>query len=263
MNIIKSFLLISALFISFTISSQAQVADSIVVTDSLAQPLYKSLAYKVYRAAGVVIPVGMITYGVISFESDWAQNLDLDTRYELHEDNYLYPNQIDNYLQYFPAAATFGLKAFGVESKSNWADMVIMYALSNAIETGVVYTTKTFTERQRPDGSSFNSFPSGHTATAFVAAEFLNQEYKDKSIWISVGGYSVASLIGFSRIFNNRHWVSDVVAGAGIGMLSTKIVYWTYPYVKKAVIGKNKETQTLVFPTYNNGNVGLMVCCTF
>ncbi len=83
----------------------------------------------------------------------------------------------------------------------------------------------------RPDGSSNNSFPSGHTAISFVGAEFLWQEYKDVSIWYGISGYLIASGTGFFRMYNNRHWLTDVSMGAGIGILSTKIAYWTLPYV--------------------------------
>ena len=96
------------------------------------------------------------------------------------------------------------------------------------------------TRRTRPNASGWKSFPSGHTATAFVGAEFLFQEYKEKSIWIGIGGYTVAMLIGISRVYNNKHWVSDVITGAGIGILSTKIVYKTYPYLQKKNYKKEK-----------------------
>jgi membrane-associated phospholipid phosphatase len=64
-----------------------------------------------------------------------------------------------------------------------------------------------------------------------MAAEFLHQEYGDKSLWISTADYGMATLVGVSRVYRNRHWVSDVVAGAGVGILSTKIIYWLYPSI--------------------------------
>jgi membrane-associated phospholipid phosphatase len=132
--------------------------------------------------------------------------------------------------------------------------MTILCALSNLLETGIVHALKNTTSRMRPDGSSKNSFPSGHTASAFVAAEFLHQEYKDKSVWISISGYTVATLTGALRILNNRHWLSDVVAGAGIGILSVKTVYWTYPSLQKIWSKKDSQNlQSFIFPSFNNG----------
>jgi membrane-associated phospholipid phosphatase len=88
---------------------------------------------------------------------------------------------------------------------------------------------------ERPDGSSNNSFPSGHTANAFMGAEFLYQEYKDVSPWYGIAGYVVATGTGLFRMYNNRHWFSDVVAGAGFGILSTKVAYWIYPWMKEKI----------------------------
>ena len=70
------------------------------------------------------------------------------------------------------------------------------------------------------------SFPSGHTATAFMTATMLNKEYGHKSPWIGIGAYSVATATGLMRMANNKHWLSDVLTGAGIGILSTELGYY-------------------------------------
>ena len=213
---------------------------------------------KVRRVAGVAIPSIMITYGILSVENDALKELDYSTDYELHEDNYLLYHHYDDYMQFSPAAAAFILKLSGVQGKHNLADMTVLYALSNTVMMSIVLPMKNSFKRIRPDGSTYNSFPSGHTATAFTAAEFLNQEYGDKSIWISVGGYTMAGLIGFSRVFNDRHWISDVICGSGIGILSTKAVYWAYPYLRKVF---DKKGAVVVVPTYQKGDFG--VCFSY
>ena len=110
---------------------------------------------------------------------------------------------------------------------------------------------------ERPDGSSLNSFPSGHTATAFMGAELMMQEYKNESVWYGISGYVVATGTGLFRMYNNKHWLSDVVAGAGIGILSAKAGYWLFPYVSKVFkSNKNKRTQTIFLPNYNGKQVG-------
>ncbi len=212
---------------------------------------------KAAAIVGVAIPSLMVTYGVASFYVDGIRQLDYDTHDEFLEDNYIWHSKADNYIQFVPAATAFVLKLSGVESRHKTTDMLIIYAMSNVLGGGIVYGTKTLTARERPDGSAANSFPSGHTETAFVAAEFLHQEFGYHSIWISIGGYTVATMVGLSRIFNDRHWVSDVVAGAGIGILSTKAVYWVYPHLQKAFQKKNKNSQAFVFPIYANGVTGL------
>lgn len=78
----------------------------------------------------------------------------------------------------------------------------------------------------RPDGSDFLSFPSGHTATAFTSACLLYKEYGPKSSWIGVAAFLPAFITGLSRQLNNRHWLSDVVGGAVIGILMVEVGYY-------------------------------------
>ncbi|MEZ5084568.1 MAG: phosphatase PAP2 family protein, partial [Bacteroidales bacterium] len=67
-----------------------------------------------------------------------------------------------------------------------------------------------------PFTSDYTSFPSGHTATAFAIASVLAFGYKDKP-WIGISSYTVASLVGLSRINDRKHWGSDVLIGAALG----------------------------------------------
>jgi membrane-associated phospholipid phosphatase len=95
-----------------------------------------------------------------------------------------------------------------------------------AIEFISVNSTKYISHIQRPDLGDHHAFPSGHTATAFMCAEFLRQEYKDVSPWIPAVGYAAATATGVLRVYNNKHWISDVIAGAGFGVLSTECAYF-------------------------------------
>jgi membrane-associated phospholipid phosphatase len=125
---------------------------------------------------------------------------------------------------------------------------------------------KSITNRERPDGSNHLSFPSGHTATAFVAAEFLHQEYGCKSVWIDIAGYGTAAFVGVARVYKNRHWLSDVVAGAGVGILTTKGVYWVYPRLKMKWFGKHEHGEALQFMPVvecNGGGANLALVCRF
>ena len=134
--------------------------------------------------------------------------------------------RLDNYTQMVPAAILLGLKAAGVPSRSSWGRMLVSDAISIALMTGVVQGLKHTTDVARPDGTNNQSFPSGHTATAFMTATMLSKEYGHISPWVSVGAYSVATATGLMRMANNKHWLSDVMVGAGIGILSTEFGYW-------------------------------------
>ena len=133
---------------------------------------------------------------------------------------------IDDYTQYFGPAMTLGLKLGGVEGRSDWGRFAASAAMSYGIMAGFVNGIKYTARELRPDGSTRNSWPSGHTATSFVGATILHKEYGlTVSPWYSIAGYGVATATGVMRVLNNRHWVSDVLSGAGIGIMSTEIAY--------------------------------------
>ena len=158
----------------------------------------------------------------------------------------------------------YALNAAGIEGKNNLKDRSIVLVTSYIIMSTAVLSLKYITKVSRPDGSANNSFPSGHTATAFAGAEFLWQEYKDKSVWYGISGYLIATGTGLLRIYNEKHWLTDVVAGAGIGILSTKIAYWINPYIKKKIFKANeKNTTTFLTPFYNGEQLGCGVVVNF
>ena len=133
---------------------------------------------------------------------------------------------IDDYTQFFGPAMVVGLKVGGVEGRSDWGRLFASAGLSYAFMAGFVNGIKYTAKEMRPDGSTANSWPSGHTATSFVGATILHKEYGlTRSPWYSVAGYGVATATGVMRVLNNRHWVSDVMSGAGIGILSTELGY--------------------------------------
>ena len=124
---------------------------------------------------------------------------------------YNFHNEIDNYTQYVPLALTIGLHLGGVEGRSDWPRFWASAAASSAIMAGIVNGVKYTASEMRPDGSTRNSWPSGHTATAFMAATILHKEYGlTRSPWYSVGAYTLATATGVMRVLNNRHWISDV-----------------------------------------------------
>ncbi|MBQ4387956.1 MAG: phosphatase PAP2 family protein [Prevotella sp.] len=133
---------------------------------------------------------------------------------------------IDDYTQFFGPAMVVGLKLGGYEGRSDWPRLLASAAMSYGIMAGLVNGIKYSAKEMRPDGSTANSWPSGHTATAFVGATLLHKEYGlTRSPWWSVAGYGVATATGVMRVLNNRHWISDVMSGAGIGIMSGELGY--------------------------------------
>jgi membrane-associated phospholipid phosphatase len=154
----------------------------------------------------------------------------------------------------------YGLNIAGIKGEHNLVNLTCLFVLSDFINSATTKQLKGFTHQLRPDRSSFDAFPSGHTSGAFTGATILFLEYKDKNIWYGIGGYSFAVATGALRLLNNKHWFSDVLAGAGIGILSTQVAYAVYPWIQKQIsqgIPKLSNKNMLITPTYTNSSLGL------
>ena len=111
---------------------------------------------------------------------------------------------------------------------------------------GIKYTV----QEPRPGSGARNSFPSGHTATAFTGAELIRLEYGN-GYGIAAYGITTAG-VALMRLYNDRHWLNDIVAGAGIGILSANIAYWMLPWERKLFGWDNSSRQRIaLMPTYN------------
>lgn len=230
-----------------TIQTQQPKLDSISNVDANSDHLsYKRL----------IIPTAFIGYGVASLSVKGIKQLNFSTRDEINEHK---PDHIrlDNYTQFAPAALVYGLNAFGVEGKHNLRDRSIIYGTSMLITSAIVVPLKHMVKEERPDQSDKLSFPSGHTAIAFASAQFMFREYKDTNFWLGISGYSFAVFTGVYRMLNDKHWVGDVVGGAGFGILSTELAYWLCPKINNILGGKNKNSSTMIMPFYQNKNFGI------
>lgn len=258
-----------SLLIFFCLPSQAQLTIDTANTDKQEfklKPLQESPVNKKnidrFRAKSLFIPGFMITYGFASMEVEGLENFNAELKDEIYAEKPHKKISIDNYLQFAPALAVYGLNAMGIKGKHNFRDRSIIYLMSNIILTTSVYSIKKISHELRPDASGYTSFPSGHTAEAFASAEFLRQEYKDISPWYGYAGYAVAATTGYLRMYNNKHWLSDVVAGAGVGILSTKLAYWLYPKIQHRLF-KDKNSNTVIMPSYNNKAFGFAMIHKF
>ncbi len=223
--------------------------------------LYKSSQTKL-PLKSLILPASFIAYGFVALNNKGLLKLDESIKEEIWTE---YPHRsvtVDNYLQYAPAAAVYALNSMGIKGKNNLRDRTMIYLMSNAIMGITVHSIKGITRIQRPDGYGTNAFPSGHTATAFVSAEFLYQEYKDISPWYGIAGYAAATATAYLRMYNNKHWFRDLLPGAGIGIISTRLVYWIYPSIKRKFF-KDKPMNTMIMPFYQEGGGGLSFVYNF
>ena len=216
-----------------------------------------------FKYQQLIIPAVFIGYGIIGLESGQIKGFNSGVSEEVTED-IDEKTSIDDFSQYTPMASLYVLPALGVQAKNSVKDRTIILATSYLLMGLTVNAFKKTASVERPDGRGLNSFPSGHTATAFMGAELMYQEFKDQSVWYGVSGYVVAAGTGAFRMYNNRHWLTDVVAGAGIGILSAKAGYWLFPYTSKIFTKKTKtNTKTAMIPFYDGEKVGFGFVKTF
>lgn len=203
-----------------------------------------------------IIPTTLIFYGVVTRGNTTLRRLDHNAHYEVTKRlKVLIP--IDDYTQFAPAVAVYGFDIAGKKAGHNFRDRTIVMAASYIIVGGVVHTMKNTINVWRPNGSNNKSFPSGHTATAFVGAHILFREYRDSAPWIGVVGYTVAASTGILRVLNKKHWVSDVVTGAGIGVLSAEAGYILLPVFHKVLRIKDMNKNLVITPAIELNNFGL------
>jgi len=176
-----------------------------------------------FRATQLIAPAAFFTSGVLvhCFAHDSFDNYMRERTQGWRGDA---PKAIiDNYIQYVPFAFAVGLGALGVDTEHKFTDRAIVCGISALSLIVITRGMKAAVNSPRPDGSDNNSFPSGHTATAFTGAEFVRMEYG----WgWGACAYVLATGVGMLRMNNDKHWFSDVLAGAGVGILSAHVGEW-------------------------------------
>ena len=236
---IKSIFILIWLSLSMVSYSQNSRFNAVNYNDSLYQ----------FSGKQLIVPVVLAGYGFAQFAVDPILDLNLKVRGEFTsrvKNHWHY----DDYLQFVPAAAVYGLNILGIKGKHNFFDRSVIIGTSMVLMGASVYGVKQLTHIQRPDGTAFNSFPSGHTASAFACATFLYMEYKEVSVWYGIAGYTIAAGTGFFRMYNNRHWLTDVMAGAAFGIVSTRAAYWIFPKIKKKFF-KNMQVNISWVPMFD------------
>ncbi len=181
--------------------------------------------YQTDTGISLMVSAGFFTMAAITYSEDGVFNRE-KVRDEINRYLPNYENKIDDLTQYIPYAATFALDAFGVKSRHKLLRKTTTMATSLALNGIVVHTMKGLIDEERPDGNENNSFPSGHTTTAFMGAHIFHKEYGHLSPYYTVAAYALATFTGVFRQLNNRHWVSDVMMGAGLGISLTELGYF-------------------------------------
>ena len=196
-----------------------------------------------------IIPAGLMTGGLLLVNS----NINNKTKSYFKTNFKNWQSKLDDYIQYIPIAELYTANLLNIKARHNALDQTKILLISELITSGICHTIKATANITRPDGNKF-SFPSGHTSQAFVCAHVLYNEYKDYNITLAYSGYLFATSTGIYRMINNRHWLSDVLFGAGLSFL---VVNLTYKF-KHLFINDNKNKMNLtILPSIGFNNLSL------
>ena len=161
-----------------------------------------------FRLRETIIPVSLLAYGSAKPIMPAIRRLDMDLRNSISKRHPDVGFNADDWLQWAPSTSIYALDAGSI-----------------LLTGGAGFVMRKVSERIDGFGIVDTQFPSGHTANAFRGAELLRREMSGRHPWLQWSGYLVAGLVAGSRLMRNEHHLSEVVAGAGLGILSTSITY--------------------------------------
>jgi membrane-associated phospholipid phosphatase len=167
----------------------------------------------------------------------------------------------DSHVLIGTSLAMYGIGYWQDEPRFATASLHIFEGL---IDTGIaIYLVKAVAGRSRPvdrpvDGdfngplgffssSNNDSFPSGHSAMSFAAATIFAHE--TKNVWLGYSAYAMAATVSYSRVYVEKHWASDVIAGAVLGY-SVGVLVEKHRHAKE-------DKSARIIPTIQQDSVGL------
>jgi len=233
--------ILTALFLSFySFSSFAQ--DSAVSTPAFEGIRSHDNKQHYLKAPALIIPATFLIYGGLKPVVNGISKLDNHIMAHVQQKYPHFHSNASDYLMWVPSAMIYSLDAFKVKTAHSFKQHLLLDAGSIAITGALGFGMRIISRNIKSFNTNNTDFPSGHTANAFRGAEILHQELKDKHTLLSYSGYFVATSVGVLRIYGKQHYFSQVVAGAGLGILSTKITYWIFDKIKNAKEGREKHS---------------------
>lgn len=208
--------------------------------DTTSVPAQMNYNFSAQQLIAPVTLIGLGTAGLLNPQFREVRNNLRDQMTKMRGDMYI---RVDDYLQYVPTVAFLGAEYLGAKPHHTMRERLAVGLTAYAVIGTLVYGGKYTTRDLRPDGSKRNSFPSGHTAVAFVGAELVREEYGLK---LGLPAYLLASGVGFLRMYNNRHWINDVFAGAGVGILGARVGYWMLPVYRRWFNWNNQPSEPML-----------------
>ncbi len=208
-------------------------------------------------ALRIAVPSALVAVGVLAHSNQYNETLYQAKLGMQQETQRVFrgfnSHGLDDYTRHAPLAAAYAMMATGHRGERTAVGFTLIYLLAHELDAGVVSNLKRLTAEPRPyNPNDLSSFPSSHTSQAFLTATLLHEQYGRQYPWLSVSGYAVAAATGTMRVLGNKHWATDVLAGAGIGFLSAETVWHLYPALTRLLPTRVAHKMLLV-PTYQAG----------
>ncbi len=225
LKIAKLQLLTSLFFCLQMVTPVVAQTDSSKVKDDLTEERYQ------FSAKRVILPVSLGVVGATGLIPNSPLNK-LSNSVHGEISAHSYHTNVDDWLQYMPLTMYMGLNLAYMHNEQHILKKTVSKTAIACLSTIIISSGLKYSVREkRPDSNKHNSFPSGHTAVVFTGAELVRLEYGN--VYGSIA-YTMALMVGSMRVYNDRHWIHDVVSGAGIGILGARIGNWLCPDFKKS-----------------------------
>lgn len=204
--------------LSSVMTARAVPTDSVMAVQAVEESAWRP------EPRQLILPASLIAAGAAGASLKWFRlHIDDEVSRSLRGGRSL---RVANYVEWLPYAGLLGAEYLGAQPKAGIVDRTLLTATSFIILEAVTQPLKRVAHRERPDRSDFHSFPSGHTATAFAGAELTRMIYGNT---LGLCSYAVATGVACLRVAGGHHYLTDCIAGAGIGILSARLAAWLIP----------------------------------
>lgn len=230
------FLMMQIISIKTAIGQDTSSIHIIQTSDSNS---YSSVNY--LGKSAIILPSTLIMYGLLKPIIPGIKNLDNQLWQKVKSS---YPNDhttADDYLMWVPSSSVYLLDAFSIKTTHSFKEHLMLDAGSIIIAGGIGYVMRKISGNIEVYKMNGTKFPSGHTVNVFRGAEIFHQELKESNKLLSYSGYLIAVVVGALRIYNKAHYLTEVIAGAGVGIISTKLTYWTFNKVKYKKVNQRQN----------------------
>lgn len=233
-----------------------------IATQALQGQLIDPSPSKPLYTRQLIAPTALISVGVLGLTNGWMRKMNRTIAEKIGSSSSSHIH-IDDFTRFLPITAVFALPIIQLRPRHTLRERLAVTLTATALTCATIWSLKNIVHANRPNLSDNHSFPSGHTAFAFMGAEILRAEYWDISPWIGITGYAVAIGTGYLRMHNNAHYLTDIMAGAGIGIATARIAYWLLPWERRLLRWDKHKATTMIVPYASLKSFGISYSMSF